>query len=774
MKRHFIFLIIGLLGLLIAGCGAGGGVSSLSDGLTGGNNDQSNNTTPPPSTKSKVAKIKINKDGIYRIAFSDLNTPYLDLSGISITSLKMTSNGDEIAIDVIETNNDGIFDEGDFIEFYGKAVSRGDKRFRYTETNVYLLSSEGGTGKRMEKVQGNSTSSQGASSFLKVLHKEQDTWYEQKNYPEVSKPQDVREHWFWGEVFYTPGLVGTNPADIKYYQRDYDFSTRNIDKTKPVLLKLRLQSVNGSHHIRGYINGAGSPIVNETWDSGDPYDVEVSVPVSSLNNGQNTLRLESVGGTLSGIYESFYLDWFDVSFYHKYQAEHDSLDFTGNGLINISDFTSKDISIYDISGYPDMKELTPDSIEDTGAGYKKAVFTAPDNQDSKFVALASSEKKKPLSVEAYQPADLRSKDGDYIIITHEDFYDAVKPLAEYRSNQGYKVLTVKMGDIYNEFSFGIETPEAIKAYLTDAYNKWTTKPKYILLVGDATIDYKDVSGYGKNNGVKSYLPAYLYNYPVLGEVPSDNWFADVDTTNGILPEMNIGRIPAKTAGDVAAVIDKIISHEKSINKSKNVLLVADDDLVFETLSDSIAGIIPNDYSVTKLYKKNVNAGEFRNSIIDGINSGAAILNYTGHGAVVDWTKEKAFSSEDTVSLKNKGDYPFVVALDCMNGYFVLPDDGVGGQSSSIAESFLLSQERGAVAVFAASSFGYPTDHALLAQELYGKIFEDGITLGEVVTKARETACNYGMDVDGSYRCNGINDDVVETFIFFGDPATRLK
>ena len=111
--------------------------------------------------------------------------------------------------------------------------------------------------------------------------------------------------------------------------------------------------------------------------------------------------------------------------------------------------------------------------------------------------------------------------------------------------------------------------------LKHAYEKWATRPVYVLLVGDATIDYKDLSGNGVNNAVKSYVPAYLFNYIGIGEVPSDNWFVDVN--DDILPDMNIGRIPAKFPDDVSSVVSKIMSHEKSINKSKNVVLIADDD-----------------------------------------------------------------------------------------------------------------------------------------------------------------------------------------------------
>lgn len=778
MKKHFVLFIIVLVSFL-TGCGAGGGVSSIDDGLTGGDNNQNNNSgNPPASSRSKVAKIKIKEDGIYKVTFSDLSISSVDLSGVSTGSLKITNNGEEIAIDVVDVNINGIFDSGDYIEFYGKAIPRGDDRFRYTETNVYWLFSDNGLGKRMEKINSSVSSSQSASSYLKVLHIEEDTWYEQKNYPEITSPSDRREHWFWGDLFYTPGVAG---SDTGYYQRDYKFSTRGVDKSQPVQLKIRFQSVSGSHHIRGFLNNADNPVIDKTFDFTEPSDkepfyIEVDLPASDLNDVLvNTLRLESVGDTSSKDFELFYLDWFEVQYYHLYQAESSRLEFTGKGLIELSKFTSDSISIYDLSDSLNIKKILPLSVEGPLNGNYKTIFSTPADEEGKFFGVTELAKKIPAAIEGYTQADIRSKDGDYIIITHKDFSDAISPLAEYRSNKGYKVVTVKLNEVYDEFGYGIETPDAIKAFLDFTYHNWSTRPKYVLLVGDATLDYKDVSGYGKD-GVKNYIPTYFYNYHTLGEVPIDNWFVDVE--GDILPEMNIGRIPAKTAADVSAVINKIISHEQSLNKSNNVLLVADDDLsVFEELSEKIKDVIPNDYSKTTSYQSGFSgdAAAFKKGIIDEINSGALVLNYTGHGAVTNWTNdlvineqgeltdEYVFSSPDITSLSNKDKYPFVVTLNCLNGYFVLPNDGViqNGEKEypSIAESFLIAPEKGAVAVFAASSIGYPSEHDPLANALYGVLFqEDGITLGEAVTKAKE----------------GLPDDVVQTFILFGDPATRLR
>lgn len=749
-------------------CGAGGGGGATGGDSSDGSSGTGNKPNPSCSSTSSIAKIKIKEDGIYRITYSDLYNACIGLYGVDPATLKMTSQGEEIAIDVVDNNNNGRFDDGDSIEFYGRAIPRSDSRFKYTETNVYWLSADGGTGKRMESLPGDPAAAKLSSSFVKVLHREEDSWYEQKNYPEISSPGDVREHWFWGEVFYTPGLAGNAN---EYYIRDYPFSTPYIDKTKSASIKLRLQSVSGSHHIKGYINNQSNLVIDETWSDQGPYEIVKEIPTAYLNSiGINILRIESVGDTPSGNYEIFYLDWFEVSFYHTYRVEHDMLEFTGEGRIDLSDFTSSNIFIYEISDSLNVKKIVPVSTGGSSASGYTITLSYPVGMEGRFFALTAAQKKSPLSIEAYTPVDIRSKNANYIVIAHESFYDSVLPLAEHRKGNGYNVLMVKVKDVYDEFGYGIETPQAVKDFLAYAYANWATK--YALLVGDATVDYKDISGYGKENGVKSYVPAYLYNYPGLGEVPSDNWFADVDSANGILPEMYIGRIPSKTPSDVTAVVNKIISHETSPSSSNQILLIADydptymDDQIFETLSESIAGLIPGDYNATRLYQSN-DPDNFKTGIISAINSNPLIVNYTGHGSVVDWTKEDAFSSGDVSSLTNTG-YPFVVALNCLNGYFVLPDDGVTRdgmiQYPSIAESFLLAPGKGAVAVFAASAIGYPSEHDPLAQELYGILFSQDTLLGEAVTKAKEAAYTKGE----------IMEDVVQTFIFFGDPATRLK
>lgn len=747
MKKHIFLLIIVSF---LAGCGSGGGGSAPAgdnNGNTGGGK-----INPLCSRTGNVAKIKISKDGIYRIKYSDLYNECPSTS-ISSTKLSLSMQGMDIPIDVTDNNGNGYFETGDYIEFYGKAIGRDDSRFRFTDTNVYWLSVGEGTGKRTEKV---APAAGGPplpvpSSFARQLHVEEDTEYIQKNYPEIDSASDVREHWFWGKEFWPKDSVNPNDPEYPYlFKRAYPFSTRYVDKNYPVSIRIRVQSVSFDHLVNVYVNSnyAGQYV----WNSQDPYDIDISgLPASYFNNGPNTLYVESVGGGM------FYLDWFDVTYKRQYKAEHNSIEFTGSNLITLSGFTSGDISVYEISDPVNPGKISigqPKNIGTAGDPNFEVSFPSPYAEDRPFVAVASDQM-VPV-IEQYTPSDIKSKNGNYIIITHPDFTEAVKELAGYRSQKGYTVVTISINDIYDQFSGGVESPHAIREYLKYAYNNWAIKPQYVLLVGDATVDYKDLSGYGKTYGLKNYMPAYLYNYPGLGEVPSDNWFVDVN--EDVLPEMNIGRIPARSTVEVSDVISKIISQEGSV-KSATVALIADDDNPdFGGLSDSIGDIAASyGYVPAKVYESTLQEN-FKPAISSAINSNPLIVNYTGHGAFDDWANNM-FSAVDVAGLTNSA-YPFVVALNCLNGYFVRADT----LDPSIAEAFILAHDKGAVAVLAPSSWGYLSDHDPLAQELYSILFSENISLGEAVTRAKTRA----------YTNNKIMEDAVQAFIFFGDPATKLK
>ncbi|MGQ4828395.1 C25 family cysteine peptidase, partial [Enterococcus faecalis] len=82
------------------------------------------------------------------------------------------------------------------------------------------------------------------------------------------------------------------------------------------------------------------------------------------------------------------------------------------------------------------------------------------------------------------------------IVTPPDFLAEAKRLADFDAAQfGYKVVVANSNEIYNEFSSGIKDPTAIrdfiKMYFDKAGNDSTKRPKYVLLLGASSYDYKN-------------------------------------------------------------------------------------------------------------------------------------------------------------------------------------------------------------------------------------------------------------------------------------------
>ena len=113
-------------------------------------------------------------------------------------------------------------------------------------------------------------------------------------------------------------------------------------------------------------------------------------------------------------------------------------------------------------------------------------------------------------------------------------------------------------------------------------------PRYVVLVGEGSLDYRNLQGYGD-----CVMPPLM----IQGEggfFPSDNRFADM--TGDGLPDMALGRIPVLTAAELSAWVDKILAYEAPASRpgpatrscSPTTRTAAD----FAADSDRIAGLLP--------------------------------------------------------------------------------------------------------------------------------------------------------------------------------------
>jgi len=250
---------------------------------------------------------------------------------------------------------------------------------------------------------------------------------------------------------------------------------------------------------------------------------------------------------------------------------------------------------------------------------------------------------------------------DLIIVTSEDFSNAVQPLVEHKNNIGIQTLVKTTEEIYNEYS-GRDQAEQIKYFIKDAIEKYGSH--YILLAGDMQIvpmrkcantvitgvinwyeilsdlyyaDIYDADGDFSSwdtNGNEKYCECY-YDY--------SSAFVDSEIIDNVdlYPDIGVGRLPCSTIEDFNTIVDKIIHYETSTNKNEwfnNVILMGGDTspdfesaLEGEWLHEQYIGpeMSNHGFNLTKLY---TSLDTFQPEIIsEEISSGAGFVSYAGHG-----------------------------------------------------------------------------------------------------------------------------------------------
>ncbi|BAP55346.1 hypothetical protein THII_1049 [Thioploca ingrica] len=724
-------------------------------------------TTPVAETETQptqrlikadnTLRIEITQDGIYRLSYEQLAEVGLPVQFINPTRLQLFHQDQEIAIQVNSQQPDQ-FEPGDYIEFYGQGVSNNI----FTDTNVYWLSWQSRIpGKRVVPLDSHLTPESEnnlINTFYNHLHLEEDkqSWLGTPGAPE-------QDYWFWQRLnasetgSFTFELTSVSPTPTEATIR-VGFRGRSTATPHP------------DHHTLIKLND--TLIGDEHWDG----DVEFIQPMSFsselLKIGQNQLNIEMPGDT-GAIVDVVYPNWIEINSWQNLEVKEDKLTFTIPGAassrqIMIDKLTQPELVIYDITNPNEVVELTDFSVTESESTYQVR-FTTSATADKTYFISTLSQIQSPNRIIPWQTHQLKNikNAADYILITTSKFLPAVEPLVQLRRQQGLRVKAVSMEQIYNEFNAGLAEPKAIKQFLTYAYENWRAPaPTEVFLVGDASLNYKKIQGKSANK--VSQVPTYL-SPSWDGLTPDDSWYVSIDGDDN-LPDMFIGRIPGNTPEKVAELINKIVRFEKSNQPSpRKILLATDSEQDFEDSSEELVNHLPVGFSTDKVYlqsylalteegmTKDDKIDRATQDIIASMNQGIMISSYIGHGVVNQWSGSKGlFKPEDLQQVTNEEQLFFAFMLTCINGYFV-------GDKYALAEEFVLAKG-GAIGSFAPSNLSYLWEDAILAQEAFSILFEQGVKrLGALTTQAKIAA--YGK---------GTSADVIKTFTLFGDPAVSLK
>jgi hypothetical protein len=665
----------------------------------------------------------------------------------------------------------GQLDAGDFIEFYAQDID--DAYFKYSIENIYWLTLSGGSGlaKRMAVDDGAPVSPTAATDFVDTAHHEQNVMYYIK-----APGADSIERWVFGTFVYGDEHGGTPKA----------FTVNVPEPVSNGTLRVRVAGQTDTDHVlQVTINGAEQSFM---WSEISYYEATLTdVP---LNPGDNTVTLQCLSADGNDVIA---VDWFKITYRRDYVAGADgTLKFEPDSQERyvIDGFLTDSLFAYDISNPADVMRITGYTVTGPDADGKYSIDFEPASLGSTYFVTAASAIAAPQSLAQDSASALfdTENSADYLLITHRDIgWDGsgdplpwLTNLVAHRQAQDLRVKVVDIEDIYDEFSYGIKSPAALKDFISYAYSNWSPPaPGYVVLVGDSTYDPKD---HWLEGDTTAYLPAYLTFTDYKGETVSDEWFVTVSGDDAIA-DLYIGRLPAADAAQAATMVAKIIAYETTPNTKfadpadaweKNVLLVADNqrpgaDYLYEAdfaaMNDVAAALLPAYMNPQAGYLgiHYANAAFLNDFIFNTLNTdGALMVNYSGHGATQIWADEHILDNGDLTGLTNTAELPFFVSMSCETGVFSYPETW---DFASLAEG-LLRSSAGAVAALMPTGMTTTEGQLILNSALFEHIFSEDIrTLGAAIAAAKQTLLANGA---AAY------EQVSKTFLLFGDPATVLK
>ena len=555
------------------------------------------------------------------------------------------------------------------------------------------------------------------------------------------------ENYFGGSLANAPNPP--NPPTTKTLR----VTNLQTDSQGTALLRIGLQGTTLQIHlVNVLVNDV--PVGSMSFDFRQYAEQTFNLPVSQLREGDNIIKFVVAGG--SGDHELY--SYARLTYPRTFRADNDRLSFAlrSTQSAKIDGFTTPNIRVLDISDPASVREVRP-IVESAGSAYSATVpATGARAKGSRtFLALRSNSFLQPASLVLNQPSTLNqaSNAADLLIISYKDFIPSLAPLKTKRESEGLTVKIVDIEDVFDEFSFGMHTPQAITDLLDLARASWALKPRYLLLVGDASYDYRNYEG----GGYFDLVPTRLVDATYL-ESASDDTLTDYDGDG--IPEIPVGRLPVRTVAEANIVISKIVNFLPA-NVPQGALMVADTQgsyfFNFEQANEELIPLLTPamQANVQKVYRaQQPSDPAARASIISKINAGTALVNYSGHGNVDVWTGAPIFNNADAMALTNGNKLPLVIVMNCLNGYFVAPP------IDCLSEALLKAPNGGAVASFSSSGETIPIGQQAMGLQLFSLLYSGTpIALGDATRQAKLAT----------------NDiDVRRTWILFGDPTMKIR
>ncbi|ANM28918.1 hypothetical protein ABI59_03795 [Acidobacteria bacterium Mor1] len=769
-------------------------------------------------------RIRTRVNGPVRLDFATLNGTGFE--AVPLSSYKLETQGVETPIQVFDQNGNDSLEAGDWIQFWGEAMDDeaktalridlpGQEIFDYLDFNedtVYFLTSEVGSRARLAELDAAPTFSRTPPTTVRATVRAE--------VDDAFRPLKDEDPWTW---------IPTQAATIS---REEDVTLPELaggTGTAQVTVQIRglteEEGTNPDHRTQiTLLNTTDQTLAtdDQTYDGRVMFTHDIPWSFSGGAQLTSPLTVEIVPPTVVGAQNQVMLNFIEVEYDRTFASLGDSLVFEWpdeDAEFIVSGLSSTEVEVWELTqplagtGFGIVDEpVRLTGVSTSGAGSVDVRFRIDDTGSGaprRFAVFATGALSTPSGsdFEADMVSDLaQSAGGDILVIAHRSLLDdpancadtELSALLAYRSaEQGLSSVVACMDDVDDDFNFGFNGPPGIQSLLAYAYDNWATRPSYVLLLGDASLDYLGGEAFG------SFVPTKI----MFKDDISIGYYAS-DTLLGAVvgdddqPEFMIGRLSARTESELDTQLNKVLDYEQSAVSGlwqRHALMVADrgkerggvvdldETADFERINDlglsymkspphtdrSLRYWSDPQFCNGSLPGCAVGASAMTSAIEDGVNGddgfdGAAMMQFIGHGNFDLWSDDVVFCGNSSSpfcsgrnevgGLTNGLRLPWVQVHNCLTGGFHTT------ALQSMGESWLKSANGGAIALYAPSGLGRRFIGEQGTTSTWGEAFGGNKerTLGKIVMKSVTDFCTQNFF------------EACQFYVLLGDPATRLQ
>jgi len=332
---------------------------------------------------------------------------------------------------------------------------------------------------------------------------------------------------------------------------------------------------------------------------------------------------------------------------------------------------------------------------------------------------------------------------DTLVVCPTEFRPALITWEEYRRAQGHEILVVE--------------PPVSPAHLQTTIRRvaQSGRLKYLVLIGDVPGAADGVLNAEVASIPTNYVRANVNTrWGSEPTIATDVPYADVDGDG--VPDLAVGRIPADSAEELAAVVRKVIRYEQQVEcgpsaRRLNVVTgvggfgVMTDALIEAAGRQVIQQVVPATYEVRHMFANPTHPScpppaEFAAHVRGQLSEGCLAWIYLGHGLPTELDRVRTptgdegpiLSVEDVPQLRCSSATaaaPLAVLVACYTGAIDAPRD-------CLAEELSLC-EQGPIAVIAATRVTMPYGNTILGYELLRACLHDRpAALGDILRLAQ--------------------------------------